>query len=157
MLASASAAGLDGGGLTQSDWKTLAAVQEHLFPSEPDAPGAAAVNAVPYLYFVLSDTFLEPEVRVVIPRGLKVFEQKLHSQFDKRFIDLTEVQREAALRTFEQTPEGRRWITEILGYIFEALLTDPVYGGNPGGVGWQWLAHRPGFPRPPKSKRYFLR
>jgi gluconate 2-dehydrogenase gamma chain len=42
----------------------------------------------------------------------------------------------------------------LLYYIFEALLSDPVYGGNPGGIGWQWLEHQPGFPRPPADKIY---
>ena len=39
-------------------------------------------------------------------------------------------------------------------YIFEALLSDPVYGGNPEGIGWRWLGHRPGFPRPNQRNRY---
>jgi gluconate 2-dehydrogenase gamma chain len=36
----------------------------------------------------------------------------------------------------------------------EALLTDPAYGGNPGGIGWRWLQHVPGYPRPPMDKIY---
>jgi len=44
----------------------------------------------------------------------------------------------------------------VLGYIFEALLVDPVYGGNPNGIGWKWLEHQPGLPRPTADKRYFL-
>ena len=43
----------------------------------------------------------------------------------------------------------------ILTYLLQALLTDPVYGGNPNGVGWKWLHHQPGFPRPPKDETYF--
>jgi gluconate 2-dehydrogenase gamma chain len=44
----------------------------------------------------------------------------------------------------------------LLDYIMEALLTDPVYGGNPNSIGWQWLKHQPGFPRPttPLKRRY---
>ena len=63
---------------------------------------------------------------------------------------------EIALRELEKTGAGRSWITELLHYLFEALLTDPVYGGNPGGIGWKWLDHTPGFRRPSKDKRFFL-
>ena len=40
-------------------------------------------------------------------------------------------------------------------YLLEALLADPVYGGNTDEVGWKWLGYTAGFPRPPIGKRYF--
>ena len=49
---------------------------------------------------------------------------------------------------------GENWLSTLLLYIFEALLTDPVYGGNPNGIGWKWLGHNPGLPRPTADKRY---
>lgn len=150
------AAGLDGGGLSKAQWKTVDAVQRHLFPSESQAPGAVEINAASYLYFVLSDQVLDPDERALIPAGLVMFEQFVQDTYSKRFPQLTAAQGEMALRSFEETPQGRQWITKLLGYIFEALLTDPVYGGNPKDVGWQWLGHRPGFPRPPRDRRYFL-
>jgi gluconate 2-dehydrogenase gamma chain len=58
------------------------------------------------------------------------------------------------LRRFETN--GKQWISTILRYILEALLTDPIYGGNPNAIGWKWLDHQPGFPRPPANKRYYL-
>ena len=36
----------------------------------------------------------------------------------------------------------------------EALLTDPAYGGNPDGIGWRWLGHTPGYPRPSAATIY---
>ena len=47
------------------------------------------------------------------------------------------------------------WLSLLLTYLLEALLADPVYGGNPGGIGWQWLAHQPGFPTPPADKTWY--
>jgi gluconate 2-dehydrogenase gamma chain len=35
------------------------------------------------------------------------------------------------------------------------MLTPPAYGGNPDGVGWQWLEHQGGFPLPKVGQRYF--
>ena len=38
--------------------------------------------------------------------------------------------------------------------LFEALLLDPLYGGNKEEKGWKWLNHTPGFPRPTEELRY---
>jgi gluconate 2-dehydrogenase gamma chain len=35
------------------------------------------------------------------------------------------------------------------------MLSPPAYGGNPNGIGWQWLNHQPGFPLPEKGGRYY--
>jgi hypothetical protein len=35
------------------------------------------------------------------------------------------------------------------------MLSPPSYGGNPNGIGWQWLEHKAGFPLPEKGQRYF--
>ena len=43
----------------------------------------------------------------------------------------------------------------LIGYIFEAMLAPPAYGGNPNGVGWQWLQHKAGYPLPKAGKRYY--
>lgn len=146
----------EGAGLNKLQWQTIAAVQEHLFPAEDNAPGASDINAAHYLHFVLSDETLEAPDRELIIDGTVKLEALIRSRLGKQFDRLTEEQKETSLREFESASVGRKWITEMLGYIFEALLTDPVYGGNPNGVGWKWLGHRPGFPRPPADKRYFL-
>jgi len=144
------------GPLTAAQWRLIEAVQAHLFPSEADAPGAAEINALGYLRFVLSMPGPEArEAAELIAAGATRLARLCRRQ-GRAFQDMDEADREALLRRFEQSPEGSHWLTEILGYIFEALLTDPVYGGNPGGIGWRWLDHRPGFPRPPADKRYFL-
>jgi len=131
------------------EWQTLAAVQEHLFPSEPDSPGAKDINATAYLDFVLA-----PDEREFIKNGVAQLEKMAQSTESKPFIALSSEQRERLLRRFET--KDKRWISTILRYILEALLTDPIYGGNPNAIGWKWLEHQPGFPRPPANKRYYL-
>lgn len=143
-------------GLSAEWWQTLEAVQAHLLPSEPDAPGSVEIDAAGYLRFVLSEATLEPAEREFLVQGIAKLEQLTRAKTGRRFSELSEDEREAVLRDFEATAEGRRWLVEMLGYLLEALLGDPVYGGNPEGVGWRWLGHRPGFPRPPARKRYFL-
>lgn len=143
-------------GFTDKDWLTIAAVQNHLFPSEPDAPGAVEINALSYLHDFLSNPATDPDDVKFLLTGVHLLQSFSQQNKQKDFIDLAIEQRELLLREFEQQSDGRRWLTNILNYVLEALLTDPVYGGNPDGVGWKWLEHRAGEPRPPANKRYWL-
>lgn len=159
-------------GLRQEQWRMLAVVQDHLLPSETGAPGARDINALRYLQSVLTDPTLDPADRALFKDGLSALETMTLSVTGKQFIDLSSEQREVVLRDFENLSFGRPWLGGMLDRLFEALLGDPVYGGNPGGIGWAWLDHRPGFPRPasrptprqitrqaprqPIDKRYFM-
>jgi gluconate 2-dehydrogenase gamma chain len=143
--------------LEESPWPLLAAVQDHLFPSEPQAPGAREVNALPYLQFVLSLTDRESvEERKFITAGATWLRKRVAIDHDGRlFSELNEDERERALRRMAGSKDGENWLSLVLYYILEALLSDPVYGGNPDAIGWKWLAYTPGFPRPPAGKRYY--
>jgi len=143
-------------GLTSSHWQLISQVQTHLMPSEPNAPGAKEVNATRYLQWVLSDPGLEAERKQIFFDGADQLHALSQDKLQRSFQDLDENQRESILRQLEQMPGGADWLRELLHYLFEALFTDPVYGGNPNGVGWKWIGHRPGYKRPPADKRYFL-
>jgi len=147
-------------GLSRRQWKAIVATQEHIFPSDMSAalpsPGARDVNAKAFLYAVLSDAHRDKEDRERVKSGVIALQKLCVDKYKKNFDQLDATQKETMLRTFENMPGGTSWIMTILGYVFEALLTDPVYGGNPNGIGWQWLEHQPGFPRPSTKDRYFL-
>ncbi|WP_456418108.1 gluconate 2-dehydrogenase subunit 3 family protein [Thiolapillus sp.] len=143
-------------GMDASQWKTMAAVQAHLFPSEEHAPGAEEVNAAPYLQWVLSDPGLDAATREMFRKGVASIMALSEEAHNQAFPALTSAQKEKLLRKLESQPGGRHWLHEVLHYILEAALTDPVYGGNPDGIGWKWLGHKPGYKRPPADKRYFL-
>lgn len=134
----------------------MIAVQAHLFPTETDSPGAQDVNAAAYLHNVLIDPKFDSADRAFTRAGILDLQGLSSRQYSKSFVQLENGQRERLLRQYETTSQGSRWLNMILEYIMEAMLTDPVYGGNPGGIGWQWLGHTPGLPRPPTHKRYFL-
>lgn len=143
-------------GLDRRQWKTIVAVQEHLFPSGKYSPGAKDVNAKAFFYAVLSDANRDDADRKLVKKGLVLLQEICWKKYKQTFVELKHEFKEDSLRAFEKTPEGTPWIMTVLGYIFEALLTDPVYGGNPDGMGWKWLEHQPGFPRPTPNKKYFL-
>ncbi len=140
----------------QQDWLTITAVQNHLFPSEDHVPGALEINALRYLHNFLSNPATDPVDIQFILSGTHSLQQFARQNHNIPFTQLSINEREQLLRKFEQQTDGRRWLTNILNYILEALLTDPVYGGNPDQIGWKWLEHRAGEPRPPANKRYWL-
>ena len=72
------------------------------------------------------------------------------------FLSLSLEERDQVLRRMADTQFGENWISLLLYYLMESLTLDPIYGGNPGGVGWRWLEHQPGFPAPGKPYRDFL-
>lgn len=138
---------------TEHGRKTLAAVQEHLFPHEENSPGADDINALPYLEETLNQYGFDPEISEFILSGLDKFMQ-FTSERGAVFENLSGEARETLLREVQQTDWGENWTALILTYLFEALLADPIYGGNPDGIGWTWLDHTPGIPRPTEKTRY---
>lgn len=139
---------------TAERWNLIAAVQERLFPSEPQSPGAREINALAYLQWVVGDNNVDARERTFILQGCEWLEALTREAHDQGFLSLGEAEQEAMLERIARSEAGENWLGTLLLYIFEALLSDPIYGGNPDGIGWRWLGHRPGFPRPDPHNRY---
>ncbi len=140
--------------LSPSQDDLMRTVQEHLFPADDDSPGAADINALPYLHFVLADPDMDQDNKNLLANGVKWVEEESRSSYQKSIVSLSFDELENVLQSIVNKSWGQRWLSLNLLYIFEALLSDPLYGGNPDGIGWKWLEHDPGFPRPTKNKIY---
>jgi gluconate 2-dehydrogenase gamma chain len=138
----------------ETRWAILDTVQRHLLPSEPESPGAADIDALAYLRFVVADPKVDEDERRFILAGVTWLEDLSVTRMKSSFLDLDAEAREMLLRQVAETPQGENWISTLLLYLMEALLTDPAYGGNPGGIGWRWLEHIPGYPRPTAETIY---
>lgn len=135
--------------------RMVSAVQEHMFPKGPDSPGAADINALGYLEWAITTPGIDPDTKNTIVNGVGRLQDASRERFEDSFIGLNDAQREVLLRYLaDNTRWGRAWLSLMLYYIFEALLSDPAYGSNPNEIGWRWLQHQPGFPRPPTDKIY---
>jgi len=135
--------------------ETVTAVQDHLFPQGMASPGAADVNAMRYLEWAITAPGVDADGRNTIVNGIGPLNDASRERFSAAFEGLNIEQRETLLRYLaDNTRWGEAWLSLMLYYIFEALLSDPVYGGNSGEIGWKWLGHQPGFPRPPRDKIY---
>lgn len=136
-------------------WTTILIVHDHLFPDDGNGPSARDINSIAYLQKVLSLDDADEEERKFIKQGVGWLNEIARESHGDVFFQLHHKQREKLLTEIASSEAGENWLSLLLFYIFEALLVDPVYGGNPGGVGWRWLEHQPGFPRPPVGKRYY--
>lgn len=140
-------------------WLTLDATLMHLLPepatSSDTSPSAKSINALDYLYQVMTVQPTEADEKEFILKGVGWLNGFSQSQLGKPFVELSTTQKETILRGISNSTAGSNWLSTLLAYLFEAMLTPPVYGGNPDGIGWQWLEHQGGFPLPKVGQRYF--
>ena len=135
-------------------WQTIAQVQEVLFPAAEDIPGAADIGAAIYLHGAIENPNADGEDKDFIYRGVGWLDGLTQEHHKKSFVQLTDVQQQEIIEVIVKSSAGRNWVSKLLTYTLEALLTDPVYGGNKNGIGWKWLQHQPGYPTPPADKTW---
>jgi len=140
-------------------WLTLADVQEHLFPaddsSEQASPGAKDIAALRFLRNMLNAPDTDTEEKSFILNGVNWLNDLSEKNYQSKFVQLNSENKETILRQIETSNAGSRWLSLMMSYLIEALLSDPVYGGNKDQQGWKWLEHIPGFPTPTVDKVYF--
>ncbi|QOL26222.1 gluconate 2-dehydrogenase subunit 3 family protein [Thalassotalea sp. LPB0316] len=141
--------------LAQEPWLTLDAVVNHLLPSSNSGPGAKELQITQYLYLLIKTQPIDDAEKTFIQNGVGWLNGYSQSQTQQDFAQLDNDTKETMLRAISNSEAGYNWINTLINYIYEASLSAPSYGGNPNGIGWQWLEHKAGFPLPPKGKRYF--
>jgi len=142
--------------LTKTDpWQTLEATINHLLPKSATGPSAVEINALAYLHQVMTVQPTSQSEKDFIIKGVGWLNGFANSEYQKAFVTLTTTEKELLLRGISRSQAGENWLNTLLGYIFEAMLTPPSYGGNPKGIGLKWLEHQAGFPLPEKGQRYF--
>lgn len=137
-----------GKALSREEARTLAAVQETLWPPGDGVPGAAALRATEVLDAALADPDTPPVVATWVRAGLPRLHEAAAARGASRFEALDASAQEAVLVAVRETADGAGWIRLVLRYTLEAVLGDPVHGGNVGEAGWAWAGFEPGAPRP---------
>jgi gluconate 2-dehydrogenase gamma chain len=132
----------------------LKSVMEILFPNDGNGPGIEELHAFEYVMWVLHDTGANEKYRHTLVEGITWADEQSLALYQKKYVDLDQPEREKAVAEFEQNTYGNEWLSILLTYILEALLLDPIYGGNPDGIGWKWLHHTPGYPQASEELRY---
>jgi len=141
--------------LSEEQLLVLQSVQLILFPKEGSGPSALEVNADKWVVYVLNDDREPQREKDFIINHLDGFIQFSFDNFQKPFHQLTSIQKEDLLSSFfEEDKAQKRWGSRLITLVFEALLLDPIYGVNPNEMGWNWLGHNPGVPRPTEENMY---
>lgn len=139
----------------QDPWLTLDAVLNHLLPSSPSGPGAQEIQALVYLFNVVDEQPIDDEEKAFIEKGVGWLNGFSQSQLKQPFVALSTSEKETILRKISGSKAGHNWINTLINYLYEAMLSPPAYGGNPDGIGWQWLNHQAGFPLPKQGQRFY--
>ncbi len=135
--------------------ETLDSVQLHLFPDDGNGPSARDIKALSYLEQAMLDPKNigdgDPEF---ILKGIGWLDDLAEQTQGDKFVLLKNNQQHLLLKKIAQSKSGKNWLSLLLYYLTEALMLDPIYGGNSNEIGWQWLEHQAGYPRPEPGKTY---
>ena len=141
--------------LTAEEINILNGVLDVLFPDDGFGPSHKDFNATQYILNVLNDPFYDGETKIFIIDGIQDINSIAKSLFSKDLSSLSYKHKQKVIEhAIEKEGKFERWISLIITLIIEALLSDPIYGGNTNEVGWKWLNHYIGIPRPDKDTSY---
>lgn len=140
---------------TTAQRATLDSILMQLFPADGDGPSARDLNALPYLEWAITDRVnLNDGDPGFIARHVGRLDELSITAYGARFVELADEFKEEVLQRIAGSESGEKLLSLLLFYLTEALMLDPYYGANPDMIGWLWLEHRPGFPRPVEGKSY---
>lgn len=126
---------------------TLELVQEDLFPTSPNLDN----SAFGYISLILNHSHVRDEDKQFIRNGIQWLNEEAVELYKKTYTNLSSTQRQNTLKSISEQRWGRSWIKDILTYIMEATLGDPIYSINKNESGWKWLNHESGLPRPKEA------
>ena len=126
---------------------TIKVVQNDLFPKAKELN----IDTASYISIILHHSRITKEDKLFLKNGVKWLNEEAVSLYTKTYTQLTETQRQHVLHSIAKEEWGSSWIDTMLRYIFEAMLGDPIYGGNNKEAGWKWLSFEGGLPRPKKA------
>jgi len=145
------------GELDPTQLATLEALCDRLIPADDD-PGATEAGVARYIDAQLG----YPPVQSFAPlvkhglRQVDFISRKLHR---RHFAQLSAKKRDHVLRFLQKSKRfggrhtGQRFFTVMVALSLEGYLSDPVYGGNRGQVGWKLMGHQQQHPRPRRPYR----
>jgi hypothetical protein len=127
--------------------ETIAVLQTDLFPEAQQLH----IQTAPYMHIILNHSRISEEDKTFIKNGVKWLNEEAIQLHKKSYTKLVPKERQEVLNAVVKTEWGENFVYNMMSYMFEAMLGDPIYGGNNNEVGWKWLAFEGGRPRPKKA------
>jgi len=140
--------------LNNTQLSILKDIQLILLPNDKNGPSATDINADKYLQWVISDQRMDSDEVEYIVNGLTWVNETAVEEYKQIFIKLSLSEKKELVAKISKLNWGESWLSIILTLIFEALLCDPQYIGNPNSIGWKWLNYYAGNPRPTQELLY---
>jgi len=140
--------------VSKKQLEIVTVVQNILFSKDEQGPGANDFNADKYLLWVLQDERLDPSENEYLINGISWIDESAEETYQKSFLKLSKKEQVLLVQKVAQSSWGESWLSMLLTFILEAMISDPIYGFNTDGVGWKWLKHQVGVPRPTKELIY---
>jgi len=115
-----------------------------LFPKTSTMPSAKEFGAVKFLVQNINHKSFDDEDKTLVLQGTKDF----LSSFPN-FLELSKTKKQELIFDIVNSNDyAQSWISRLIYYGIEAMLGDPIYGGNSNQVGWNSINHKIGYPRP---------
>ena len=127
--------------------QTLALMHQDLFPHAKEL----GIKTAPYMKRVFHHSRISDADKTFLKNGVKWLNEESIAQYKQEYTKLSSQQRQDILTTITKTEWGDSFVYDVMNYMFEAMLGDPVYGGNNNEAGWKWLNFEGGRPRPQKA------
>ena len=128
--------------------ETLRVLQNDLFPKAKEL----GIDTASYLSIVFHHSRISKSDKTYLKNGVKWLNEEAVKLHKTTYTKLLSTQRKEVLRTIVKSSWGESYLADVMNYLFEAMLGDPIYGGNNKEAGWKWLAYEGGKPRP--KERY---
>lgn len=93
--------------------------------------------------------YFRKDYLLAVQDGLNRLNEKSKLKNKKKFYELPIVEQNFLLKELQKEQDyDKWWFGFVITITIEALLCDPVYGGNKQELGWKWLNYIPWYPRP---------
>ncbi|MFK5938445.1 MAG: gluconate 2-dehydrogenase subunit 3 family protein [Sulfurimonas sp.] len=123
---------------------TIKVLQRDLFPKAQEL----GINTSSYISIILHHSRVSEEDKAFIKNGVKWLNEEAVKMYKETYVKLLSTHRQEVLREIVKTEWGESFMYNMNSYLFEAMLGDPIYGGNDKEAGWKWLGFTGGQPRP---------
>ncbi len=124
-------------------WLIIDNIFDILFPKTSTMPSAKDFNATLYLQMNSKHKSFDKDDLEYIIQGAVDFNDSFPN-----FLNANKEQRENIIERTRNSEYGESWLTKLVYYGIEAMLSDPIYGGNTNEKGWSSLNHQTGKPQP---------
>ena len=127
---------------------TLKVMQKDLLFGADKMPTYEQINPNKYLTLIFNHSRIDAEQKKYLRNGATWLNEEAMEMYEKSYPSLDADKRQRVLISFSSHSWGESYIHKILTYMMEAMLGDPLYGGNKNGSGWKFLNHQGGQPSP---------